>query len=543
MATYKQVGYGSQGSDVKELQKLLNNNGYKLSVDGIFGSQTQKAVRDYQQKNKLAVDGIVGNNTWGALTKASSSNATSSNPTSSADTKKDTSFQYDAYKESDTVKQAEALLNQQLAQKPGEYTSQWQAQINDTIRKILNREQFSYDLNGDALYQQYKDQYVLQGQQAMMDTMGQAAMLTGGYGNSYAQTAGQQAYQAYLQQLHEIVPDLYGMALDKYNQEGQDLLNQFAVLGEQEDQDYSRYMDNMNAWLSERDYLAGRYDTERDYDYGKWADGRDFSYGQYIDDRNYQYQQDRDAVADEQWQKEFDEAKRQYDQAYALENGGSSGGGSGSGGSSNSGGGSDSGSSGGYDNEGLSANQIKNIQRSLGVEVDGKWGPASKKAAGGLSAKEAYDAWNKGQLGKPVGAVAEVSGNLGDAGKIKLVQKYLGVTQDGVWGPESRKAAGGLDFDKAWSKFVVETDYGVTSNPGSDAPGSTGGFSGTSYSEAVAYMKSHGVPNSNAAFILTKSEWARAKSSGSDRYGASDYDSYADYLADAVAYNIEVYGK
>ena len=70
MATYNQIGYGSKGSDVTELQKLLNNNGYNLSVDGIFGNQTMSAVKDYQKKNSLAVDGIVGNNTWGALTKS-----------------------------------------------------------------------------------------------------------------------------------------------------------------------------------------------------------------------------------------------------------------------------------------------------------------------------------------------------------------------------------------------------------------------------------------------------------------------------------------
>ena len=73
MATYKQLSYGSQGSDVTELQKLLNQNGYKLTVDGIFGSQTQSAVRDYQKKNNLTVDGIAGDQTFGALNKVQSS--------------------------------------------------------------------------------------------------------------------------------------------------------------------------------------------------------------------------------------------------------------------------------------------------------------------------------------------------------------------------------------------------------------------------------------------------------------------------------------
>ena len=53
------------------------------------------------------------------------------------------------------------------------YRSRWQEQLQGITEKILNREHFSYDLNGDALYQQYKDRYIQQGRQAMMDTMGQ----------------------------------------------------------------------------------------------------------------------------------------------------------------------------------------------------------------------------------------------------------------------------------------------------------------------------------------------------------------------------------
>ena len=88
------------------------------------------------------------------------------------------------YEESDAVKQAKANLEAQLSKKPGDYTSQWQTQLNDTLNKIQNREKFTYNINGDALYNQYKDKFVRQGQQAMQDTMGQAAALTGGYGST-----------------------------------------------------------------------------------------------------------------------------------------------------------------------------------------------------------------------------------------------------------------------------------------------------------------------------------------------------------------------
>jgi len=53
---------GSQGDEVKKLQKIL-----MLPVDGIFGSQTQNAVKKFQLQNDIKVDGIVGNVTWQLL--------------------------------------------------------------------------------------------------------------------------------------------------------------------------------------------------------------------------------------------------------------------------------------------------------------------------------------------------------------------------------------------------------------------------------------------------------------------------------------------
>ena len=219
-------------------------------------------------------------------------------------------FTYDEYVKSDIVKQAEAMLEQQLANKPGEYSSQWQAALDETMNKILNREKFSYDLNGDALYQQYKDQYMLQGQQAMMDTMGQAAAMTGGYGNSYAQSVGQQTYQGYLQGLNDKIPELYQLALDHYNQQGNDLMNQYSLLADRENTDYGRYRDQVGDYKDQLNVLLNQYNNERSFDYGQY----------------------RDSTADAQWQAEFDEAKRQYDQQYAASQARSSGGGGGGGG-------------------------------------------------------------------------------------------------------------------------------------------------------------------------------------------------------------------
>jgi peptidoglycan hydrolase-like protein with peptidoglycan-binding domain len=57
---------GTTGEKVQELQKLLNDKGFQLVEDGIFGYETYKAIKAFQSQNldrhgrPLAVDGKVG---------------------------------------------------------------------------------------------------------------------------------------------------------------------------------------------------------------------------------------------------------------------------------------------------------------------------------------------------------------------------------------------------------------------------------------------------------------------------------------------------
>ena len=75
---------GSEGDLVITLQKKLKNWGYYFgSVDGIFGSQTEEAVRYFQRKNGLAVDGVVGPDTARALGMSLTGGSTSSSGSSS----------------------------------------------------------------------------------------------------------------------------------------------------------------------------------------------------------------------------------------------------------------------------------------------------------------------------------------------------------------------------------------------------------------------------------------------------------------------------
>ena len=102
------------------------------------------------------------------------------------------------------------------ANRPVPYKSNWSGTINNLMDKIVNQKDFSYDFNADPLYQQYKDQYTQLGKQAALDTQANAATLTGGFGNSYAATAATQANQQYLTQLNNVIPQLYSLAMDKY---------------------------------------------------------------------------------------------------------------------------------------------------------------------------------------------------------------------------------------------------------------------------------------------------------------------------------------
>ncbi|MDN3428521.1 peptidoglycan-binding protein [Microbacterium sp. APC 3898] len=58
---------GSERIEVELLQWTLDHYGLETAVDGIFGPQTEKNVRQYQADKGLRVDGVVGTNTWAAL--------------------------------------------------------------------------------------------------------------------------------------------------------------------------------------------------------------------------------------------------------------------------------------------------------------------------------------------------------------------------------------------------------------------------------------------------------------------------------------------
>lgn len=59
-------GYYSHQSDLKAWQQQMSNRGWNITVDGLYGDQTEKIARDFQTEKGLAVDGKIGPVTWAA---------------------------------------------------------------------------------------------------------------------------------------------------------------------------------------------------------------------------------------------------------------------------------------------------------------------------------------------------------------------------------------------------------------------------------------------------------------------------------------------
>ena len=137
---------------------------------------------------------------------------------------------------------------------------------NKALSNLANQPKFSYDLSKDTLYNQMKDQYQVMGQQAMADTIGQASAMTGGYGNSYATTAGSQAYQGYMQQLNNNIADLYNLALNTHTAETNRLQNVFNAYSNDRRSKNNEWQGNWNVFNNRFSNLANAYGDSRNYD-------------------------------------------------------------------------------------------------------------------------------------------------------------------------------------------------------------------------------------------------------------------------------------
>ena len=221
------------------------------------------------------------------------------------------------YQQGQQVTAAQQQLQAIQAQKPQGYNSKYGAQLEQILQQVTNPEKFRYSFNGDELFKSYADQYTQMGKQASMDAMGQAAALTGGYGNSYAQQAGNQQYQQYLLGLYDKGLDLYDRAYQRYRDDQNALQNQYSMLADADQTDYGRYRDEYGDWQNERGYWTDQYNTESDRDYSRYGDQRDYwTQLAQVENADYRSEQERQEAI-RQFNLNYQEQKRQYDQNFA----------------------------------------------------------------------------------------------------------------------------------------------------------------------------------------------------------------------------------
>ena len=252
-----------------------------------------------------------------------------------------------SFKTPTAVKQADKWLSNQLSIIQSGKTS-YSDQVRDMMDKIMGREKFSYDVDKDPLFQQALASSMNAGKQAMQDTIGQASALTGGYGSTYATSAGNQAYNAFIEDAYDNLPQYYQMALEAYQMEGDEMYRQYGMLSAEDDKEYNRNVTAYDATYQHRNQMyneaygqfrdaksdafasanlqlnehgqrvndaynyynatSNQADKMYEREYSKWADEINMAY-KYADMLNTDY-----------WnQTNFDEGVRQYEQNFAEE--------------------------------------------------------------------------------------------------------------------------------------------------------------------------------------------------------------------------------
>ena len=226
--------------------------------------------------------------------------------------------QPDDFSPSKDTRDYQQKLNDYEGNMPDAFESRYEGQIQSILDSILNRQSFDVktDPNYKMIYDQMAQSYMQQGNKAMRDAMGSANAASGGYGNTYSQMVGQQAYDNYLQGLNDNNLQLMNMAYGMYADDRANDYNKMSTLQGLDNTDYGRYRDTVGDYFTNRDYFANRYDTSWNRDYGQYrdlvsdwmnnrayyADQANTAYGQdynlFADNRNLEYQMSRDEVTD-----------------------------------------------------------------------------------------------------------------------------------------------------------------------------------------------------------------------------------------------------
>lgn len=176
-----------------------------------------------------------------------------------------------------------------------EYKSEYADEIDELYKTINDREEFSYDVYEDPVFELYKNVYEQAGNLAYERALASNASKTGGMANTNALTAASQARAYYDIMLAQKAVDMYNNAYDRYADTTKELYDRLDALRLLEHDDYYKYADYLKSFENDREF---EYDMYRDVE----KDLRD--------DLRYEiendYRKNRDDVSDDRWREEFE---------------------------------------------------------------------------------------------------------------------------------------------------------------------------------------------------------------------------------------------
>lgn len=164
------------------------------------------------------------------------------------------------------------------SEKANEYLASTAPTVDSYMERIENYGPFTYDPESDPAYIAYRDAYTRNAQKALDQTYAQNAARTGGYANSAAITASNQAYYNHMAELADRIPQLMDNAYDRYLSDFDMLLDGLDLYGTP----YDRHLLESDALKLDMDAASKALEA----DYKRDTDTKEFNYDTMLDERD-----------------------------------------------------------------------------------------------------------------------------------------------------------------------------------------------------------------------------------------------------------------
>lgn len=145
------------------------------------------------------------------------------------------------------------------------YQSKYSGQIESLYNNYANNK-FDWSADGSSEYQAQKDYYQREGQRSQENVQGAYASNTGGYSNSFAQSAGQRAYGQAMDELAQKIPALRNSALQDWSRQQEQTMDQISMLRGFDNDDYQRFRDTVSDYYDFMTYYENKYSTSKGLD-------------------------------------------------------------------------------------------------------------------------------------------------------------------------------------------------------------------------------------------------------------------------------------